>query len=495
MHETKKQRVLIVDDSTDNIQVLMELLKDEYKIIAATSGEKALVLAKQQPMPDIILLDIMMPGIDGYEVCRRLKAQEETRLIPVIFITAMTSNEDQYKGLELGAIDYLTKPIIPNLTKMRIGNHLKLRQYQENLEELVRQRTKRLLLTQSVMIESLGTLAEYRNPETGGHIKRTQNYVKALANQLQKYPLFQEELTNEVIEHLYVSAPLHDIGKVGVADSILLKPGKLSDEEFAQMKLHAQYGYEILKKAEITLGANSFIHYAKVIAYCHHEKWDGSGYPRGLSGDDIPLSGRLMALADVYDAHISKRVYKPPFPHEEAVAIITKGKGSHFDPDMVEAFLEIESTFHNIALLYADFDEEREVLGRTVTATQTIQRDTRQHILVVDDNEINLEVMNAQLQHLGFSVDLAANGRLALESFRQHHYDLILTDLDMPVMDGYELVEAIRKLNPIVPVVAITASDFDLTKEKSLKLGFSDYLLKPLDVKRIKTLLEKLNGR
>lgn len=495
MQETKKQRVLIVDDSTDNIQVLMELLKDEYKIIAATNGEKALVLAEQQPRPDIILLDIMMPGIDGYEVCRRLKAQEETRSIPVIFITAMTSNEDEYKGLELGAADYMTKPIIPNLTKVRIRNHLKLKQYQDNLEELVRQRTKRLQLTQSVMIESLGTLAEYRDPETGGHVKRTQNYVKALADHLQKHPRFQEELTSEVIELLYVSAPLHDIGKVGVADSILLKPGKLSDEEFAQMKLHAQYGYEILKKAEITLGADSFIHYAKEIAYCHHEKWNGSGYPRGLSGDDIPLSGRLMALADVYDAHISKRVYKPPFPHEEAIAIITKGKGSHFDPDIVEVFLEIESTFHNIALLYADFDEEREALGGTATATQATQRDTIQHILVVDDNEINLEVMSTQLQHLGFSVDLAANGQLALKSFRQNQYDLILTDLDMPVMDGYELVEAIRKLNPIIPVVAITASDFDLTKEKALKLGFSDYLLKPLDDRRVKALIEKLNGR
>lgn len=495
MDETKKQRVLIVDDSTDNIHVLMELLKDEYKVNAATNGEKALVLAGQQPMPDIILLDIMMPGIDGYEVCRRLKAQEATRSIPVIFITAMTGTEDEYKGLELGAVDYLTKPIIPNLTKVRIRNHLKLKQHQENLEELVRQRTKRLQLTQSVMIESLGTLAEYRDPETGGHIKRTQNYVKALAKQLCKLTKFQEELTDEVIELLYISAPLHDIGKVGVADSILLKPGELSDEEFEQMKLHAQYGYEILKKAEITLGADSFIRYAKEIAYCHHEKWDGSGYPRGLSGDEIPLAGRLMALADVYDAQISKRVYKPPLPHQNAVARITSGKGSHFDPDLVGAFLEIESTFHNIALLYADFEEERVMLGGAAATTQTVQRDKIQHILVVEDNEINLEVMNNQLLHLGFTVDLAINGQQALEAFRRNRYDLILTDLNMPVMDGYELVEAIRQTDPAIPVVAITANDFDLTKEVALRLGFSNYLLKPFDDNKIRALIKQLDGR
>ena len=306
---------------------------------------------------------VPVPGLDGYEVCRRLKSAEETRHIPVIFLTAMADAEDEAKGLALGAVDYITKPINPELVRARVQNHLELKRHRDHLEQLVRVKTREVQLTQAVMIESLATLAEYRDPETGGHIKRTQNYVKALAVKLKGHPRFRDLLDEQTIELLYLSAPLHDMGKVGVRDHILLKPGRLEDVEFAEMKKHTLFGEEALRITEQKLGQSTFLRHAREIAGSHQEKWDGSGYPRGLTGEAIPVSGRLMALADVYDALISKRVYKPPFPHAKAVQIIQEGRGTHFDPDVVEAFLALEDTFRNIALTFADCDEEREALG------------------------------------------------------------------------------------------------------------------------------------
>ncbi|MET0066247.1 MAG: HD domain-containing phosphohydrolase [Candidatus Thiodiazotropha sp.] len=234
--------------------------------------------------------------------------------------------------------------------------------YQNQLEKLVDERTRELLITQDVTIEAMGALAETRDPETGGHIKRTQNYVKLLAGHLCRNPKYSDVLDDDTIELFYKSAPLHDIGKVGISDDILLKPGKLTEEEFEIMKYHTIYGRDALLRAEEKLGTNSFLRYAREIAYTHQEKWDGSGYPQGLSGNHIPLSGRIMAVADVYDALISKRCYKPPFTHEKAVAIIREERGKHFDPDIVDAFLELEVTFKAIALRYADYSEEREAL-------------------------------------------------------------------------------------------------------------------------------------
>ena len=356
-------RILLVDDNTTNLQLLNETLDGlGYKLLIAKNGKTALSIA-QKASPSIILLDIMMPEMDGYEVCRRLKADENTRQIPIIFITAMVDEEDEAKGLGMGAVDYITKPINPELVRARVRIHLELKQYQDHLENLVKERTRRLALTQAVTIESLATLAEYRDPETGGHIKRTQNYVKALAVQLKDHPRYRDELNDETIEMLYLSAPLHDLGKVGVPDHILLKAGKLSDEEFEEMKKHTVYGHDALMITEQKLGEDTFLRSAREIAYTHQEKWDGSGYPSGLKGDEIPLAGRLMALADVYDALISKRVYKPPFPHEKAVQIIIEGKDRHFDPDLVDAFVELQETFRNIALTFADYEEERQMLG------------------------------------------------------------------------------------------------------------------------------------
>ena len=482
---TAAPKILLVDDNTANLQVLRGALDGHgWKLLVAKSGQSALDIVRKAS-PDMILLDIMMPEMDGYEVCRRLKADEATSRIPVIFLTAMAETGDEAKGLSLGAVDYITKPVNPELVKARVRNHLELKQYRDSLEKLVKERTRELQLTQAVMIESLATLAEYRDPETGGHIKRTQNYVKALAVHLKNHPGFRDDLTDEVIEMLYLSAPLHDVGKVGVRDHILLKAGRLDDNEFLEMKKHTTYGHDALRITEEKLGKSTFLRLAREIAYTHQEKWNGSGYPRGLKEKEIPVSGRLMALADVYDALISKRVYKPPMPHEEAVRIILAGKGIHFDPDVVDAFLEIQAVFRNIALTYADFDEEREMLGSGMTSPEPFGKGIKQ-ILLAEDNPINLEIMKNQLASMGFSVDTAANGLEAFAKYQSMNFDLVLTDIEMPGMDGFRLAEAIRRLGKegrkIPPIFAITASEFELTADSAKSSGFDGYMLKPLDL-------------
>jgi len=479
-------RILLVDDNTTNLQLLHETLDGQgYKLLIAKSGKTALAIT-QKAKPSLILLDIMMPEMDGYEVCRRLKADESTRQIPVIFITALVDEEDEAKGLGLGAVDYITKPINPELVRARVHNHLELKRHQDHLENLVVERTRRLALVQAVTIEGLATLAEYRDPETGGHIKRTQNYVKALAVHLKDHPRFRDELDEDAIELLYLSAPLHDIGKVAVRDNVLLKPGKLTDEEFEEMKRHTIYGNEALRITEQKLGGDSFLQCAREIAYTHQEKWDGSGYPRGLKGEEIPLSGRLMALADVYDALISKRVYKPPMPHDKAAGIIKEGKGIHFDPDMVDGFLGLENTFRNIALTFADYDEERQMLGAGTRDFEPEKGRFIENILLAEDNEINLEIMHSQLTSMGYKVDTAVNGKDALAKCQKKKYDVILTDIEMPEMDGYALTAEIRRIekdsnNPI-PILAITASEFDLNDERAKSMGFNGYMLKPLEI-------------
>jgi len=363
MLELSNSTVLVVDDAETNIDILMETLGDDYDVSVAMDGESALESVASD-RPDLILLDIIMPGMDGYEVCKRLKDDETTRNIPVIFLTAMTEVQDEAKGLALGAVDYVTKPFSPELVKSRVHNQLELKRHRDHLEELVKERTREVELTREVTIESMATLAEYRDPETGGHIQRTKNYVRLLAEHLKGHPKFKDFMDDETIELLYKSAPLHDIGKVGVKDSILLKPGKLTDEEFEEMKMHTTFGRDAISAATNKLGSSSFLRYAEEIAYTHQEKWDGSGYPQGLKNDNIPISGRLMAVADVYDALISRRVYKAPFTHSKAVEIIREGKGKHFDPDMADAFLEIHEKFRKIAIEYADHDEEREALAK-----------------------------------------------------------------------------------------------------------------------------------
>jgi putative two-component system response regulator len=358
----KKPVVLVVDDIPSNIDILLETLGGEYEIMVALDGETALEHVRRN-MPDIILLDIMMPVMDGYEVCRRLKSDPSTAEIPVIFVTAMNESVNEEKGLELGAIDYIIKPFSPAIVKARVKNHIMFQLAKEAverqndiLEEMVEERTKELNITQNVTIQCMASLAETRDVDTGEHIRRTQFYVRILAEKLKNSSRFSGVLTKENIDLIFRSAPLHDIGKVGVPDNILLKRGPLSPEEFEKMKQHTVYGRNALLDAERMLGTNSFLRFAREIAYTHHERWDGTGYPEGLKGENIPVSGRLMAIADIYDALISPRVYKPAFSHEEAVRIITVGDGrvmpGYFDPEVLEAFMSSLEDFRLITSKY-----------------------------------------------------------------------------------------------------------------------------------------------
>ncbi|MDQ5985718.1 MAG: putative cyclic di-GMP phosphodiesterase [Syntrophus sp. SKADARSKE-3] len=364
-----KPTILVVDDQPENLTLMSGLLKDIYKVKIANNGERALKVALTGTPPDIILLDIMMPVMDGYETCRHLKSTSETRDIPVIFLTAKADVEDEMRGFEIGAVDYITKPISPPVVLARVKTHLQMKRVRdylkdqnEFLEAEVQRRTQEVVAVQEATILAMASLAETRDNDTGNHIRRTQFYVRALAGKLRYHPRFSYFLDNgKTIDILFKSAPLHDIGKVGIPDNILLKPGKFTTEEFEIMKSHCRLGRDAIIAAERRLGIElPFLSFAKEIAYCHQEKWDGTGYPEGLSGDDIPISGRLMALADVYDALICRRVYKEGMPHEKAFEIIVQSSGSHFDPDMVDAFKEIAEEFQDIAKRYEDTDQDLE---------------------------------------------------------------------------------------------------------------------------------------
>ena len=362
METTHKPTILVVDDSTDNLTLLNELLQDRYEVKLAINGKLALRVAAKSPPPDLILLDVMMPEMDGYEVCAKLKADPATAAIPSLFLTAKSQTNDEQRGFQVGAVDYITKPINPVTLMARVSTHLRLRQATQfledrnlHLEQLVALRTADIAAMQDATILAMASLAETRDNDTGNHIRRTQHYVRALATALQTHPRFADELTDANIELLFKSAPLHDIGKVGIPDSILLKPGKLTDEEFTIMKRHPEYGRDVILSVEAQLGgSNTFLRYAREIAYSHQEKFNGSGYPLGLVGDAIPLSARLMAVADVYDALISKRVYKPAFSHEDAMRLMLEGRGRHFDPDVIDAMVRLETEFREIAGRYAD---------------------------------------------------------------------------------------------------------------------------------------------
>ena len=364
MADQTQQTILIVDDAPENLNVLNELLMQHYQIRAATSGSKALRIATSTPTPDLILLDVMMPGMDGYQVFERLRADPKTRDIPVIFVTAMDTLEAEMRGLELGAVDYIAKPIVPPILLARVRTQLELKRARDRLkgekawlETEVSRRMRENDLIQLVSIRALAHLAETRDPETGNHILRTQGYVRLMASHLKNHPRFNGLVTDHYIELIARSAPLHDIGKVGIPDSILTKPGPLTPEEWAIMRTHAKLGSDAIELAEQDVDQRvEFLCLAKEIAHWHHEKWDGTGYPDGLAGEAIPLSARIMAIADVFDALISKRVYKGAMPPEEARTIIAEGKGRHFDPDLTQIFLDDFPAFEAIAHRFHDAD-------------------------------------------------------------------------------------------------------------------------------------------
>ena len=354
MIENERPRILVVDDEPFYLDLLTELLGREYQVTVARSGRQALRRALGQRRPDLILLDVVMPEMDGYAVCRALQSNLLTRQIPVIFLTARGEAEDELRGLELGAVDYIAKPIKAPLLKRRVGTHLALSQQRFALESLVRERTEEVERTKDSLVLTMGAMAEMRDRETGMHLIRTERFVEVLARGLAKTPNYRKCLDEDTIRILHRAAPLHDVGKIGVPDRILQKTTALTEEERREMEKHVLYGKQLLEQVEEILGATPFTRTAKEIAYHHHEWWDGSGYPEGRRGTDIPLAARLMAVADVYDALASQRCYKEAIPHEEVIGSIHAAAGTHFDPDVVAALDTRQGQFREIFETHRD---------------------------------------------------------------------------------------------------------------------------------------------
>lgn len=336
-----KQTVLVVDDSADNIAVFSKILSEKYRVKAAKNGAKALEIAFGS-VPDIILLDIMMPGMDGYEICRQLKNDSRTKKIPVIFVTAKGEIEDETKGFELGAVDYITKPVSPSIVLARVNTHLQLYDNSRELENAVHHRTMELVQSQLEIVRRLGRAAEYKDNETGMHVIRMSYYSCVIAKGI--------GVDEATVDLLLNATPMHDVGKIGISDSILLKPGKLTAQERKEMQKHCEFGAEIIGVHE-----NKLLKLARSVALNHHEKWDGSGYPKGLKGNEIPIEGRIVAIADVFDALTSRRSYKEPWSVEKAVDYIREESGRSFDPDLVAVFIE---NISEIIKIYGNNREE-----------------------------------------------------------------------------------------------------------------------------------------
>ncbi|MGQ9616667.1 MAG: response regulator [Spirochaetota bacterium] len=358
----EKHKILVADDILENRKILSLFLSElGFSVIEAENGREALD-AVLRDNPDIVILDVMMPEMSGIEVCRVLKSNPNTKIIPVVIITALSDENNHLKAIEAGADDFLSKPFNIHFLRARIKSLLALKlmidmnnRYQEMLKKSNVELLQKLVSTQEITIFALAKLAEFRDPETGEHLERMREYGKLLALKLKQHPKYSRQISEEFVENLYKSMPLHDIGKVGIPDSILLKPGKLTEEEFEIMKKHTIIGGDALRSAiEIARMERSFLDIGKEIAYHHHERWDGSGYPKGLEGEDIPLSARITAIADVYDALTSKRVYKPEIPHEKACDIILYESRGLFDPDLLSVFGELKVKFREIKMKYRD---------------------------------------------------------------------------------------------------------------------------------------------
>jgi putative two-component system response regulator len=356
--ETEKKLVILVDDNPANLRIGKTVLSEKYTVATAPSAAKLFSLLENNN-PVVILLDIDMPEMNGYEAIKILKSKPEIKTIPVIFLTAKTESDDELAGLSLGAVDYITKPFQPPLLLKRIEMHLRLEEQQkklekqaaelkyfnDNLQRMVEAKTENVLSLQNALLKIMAEMVEYRDDITGGHIERTQRGLKLILEEMERSNVYREEAADWDVELLLQSCQLHDVGKIHIPDNILKKPGKLDNDEFNVMKNHTLIGEQIIGKIEDLAKESDFVKYAKIFAASHHEKWDGSGYPRGLKGNEIPLLGRIMAIADVYDALVSDRPYKKAYTHEEAVQIIIQGSGTQFDPTLVEVFSRTADQF------------------------------------------------------------------------------------------------------------------------------------------------------
>ncbi|MCL2602896.1 MAG: response regulator [Defluviitaleaceae bacterium] len=333
--------IFVVDDSDVNLVQAKRTLEGYYHVRTMPSADRMLTIINKI-VPDLILLDIEMPEMDGFAAINKLKESEHTANIPVMFLTASTDDDIEAKGLEHGAVDFVTKPFSPAVLLNRIAHHL-------HIEELLKKRTERLERLQDGILEVVVDMVESRDKITGGHIERTSQYIKILMETMIAEGVYTGDMKDWDLDTVISSARLHDVGKIAVADSILNKPGRLTPEEYDEIKKHAPEGEHIVDRIIAKTGGESFLHHAKLFAGYHHEKWDGTGYPRGQKGEEIPLQGRIMAIADVYDALVSTRPYKLPFTHEEARVIISTDAGKHFDPHIVEVFHQISDRFASVA--------------------------------------------------------------------------------------------------------------------------------------------------
>ena len=354
----ERKTIFLVDDDITNLTIGDNTLSAFYNIFTLNSAARLFKMLEKQ-IPDLILLDVEMPEMNGYETIKRMKENKETSNIPIIFLTAKSDSENELEGLSLGAIDYIIKPFSPPLLLKRIEVHLlvesqkrELINFNNNLQGMVEKKTKTVVELQNAVLKTMAELVECRDDITGGHIERTQGYLSILLNSLIERKLYKDETSSWDIDLVLQSTQLHDVGKIAIKDNILQKPGKLTNEEYEIIKGHALFGEEVIEKIKKNTTEHAFLDYAKIFAGSHHENWDGSGYPRGLKGSEIPLLGRIMAIVDVYDALVSERPYKDSFTHEEAVKIIVDLKGKHFDPDVIDLFLSISDKFNEVALLY-----------------------------------------------------------------------------------------------------------------------------------------------
>jgi len=347
-----RELVMLVDDSLANLMIAKEALSTAYTVITVPSASKMFELLARYT-PKLILLDIDMPEMNGYEAIKILKNHPETKNIPVIFLTAMSDSSSELQGLSLGAIDYIIKPFSAPLLRKRIEVHIlveaqkkELQDYNENLQQMVADKTQTILKLQNKVLQAMAELVEGRDTFTGNHIEKTQRCLEVLISAMFKNGIYREKTAGWDISLLLQSSQLHDVGKIAISDSILKKPGKLTEEEFEEMKKHVEYGVKFIEKLEENEEDSLFLQYAKIFAYYHHEKWNGSGYPNNLAGTDIPLLGQLMSIVDVYEALVSERCYKPAFDHQTSVNIVLQGRGTNFDPILVDLFEQCSEQLH-----------------------------------------------------------------------------------------------------------------------------------------------------
>ncbi len=338
---SEKDLILIVDDEPINNDLLRDILEDDYRIRVATNGRIALKAASVSPLPDLILMDVMMPEMDGYEACRRLKANLLTQNIPVIFVTAKNQEEDEEASFEAGGIDFVTKPINPRTVKHRVRAQLALHNQRKELARQVREKTAEINLTRMEIIRRLAVAGELKDNDTGKHVDRVSRYARLIAEKM--------GANEEFLDMLQTVAPMHDVGKIGIPDKIINKPGFLDADERAYIETHPDIGAKIMGNMD-----NPLINMARDVALTHHEKWNGKGYPRGLKGEEIPLAGRIVAVTDVFDALSSKRPYKDPWPLEKIWALLEEERGAHFDPAVVDAFISVREEVEKIQRELAD---------------------------------------------------------------------------------------------------------------------------------------------